>query len=224
MAQARQARRWRSAAMAGGGHRRALARPGRSAAALISDQRAERDRHHGQADGRGAGVVVLLQLDDDQQRRDLGLHRHVAGDEDHRAVLADRAGEGQADAARSATARAPAGSRGPPAAGVGAQGLGRLLHLAVEVLQHRLQRAHHERQADEHQGDEDAERRIGGLDPDLGRPARPAGRSARRWRSARCRPPRSAGRTAGRPGRRGSAGRGTRSGSASRRAAGPAAR
>ena len=40
-------------------------------------------------DGGRAGVVVLLQLGHDQQRRDLGLHRHVAGDEDHRAVLAD---------------------------------------------------------------------------------------------------------------------------------------
>ena len=39
-----------------------------------------------------------------------------------------------------------------------------LLDLAVEVLQHRLHRAHHERQADEDQRDQDAERREGDLD------------------------------------------------------------
>ena len=40
---------------------------------------------------RGAGVVVLLELGDDQERRDFGLHRHVAGDEDDGAVLPDGA-------------------------------------------------------------------------------------------------------------------------------------
>ena len=49
-------------------------------------------------DRRRAGVVVLLELGDDHQRRDLRHHRHVAGDEDHRAVLADRARERQREA------------------------------------------------------------------------------------------------------------------------------
>ena len=40
-------------------------------------------------------IVVLLQADGDQQRRDLGLVGQVAGDEDHRAVLAQRARERQ---------------------------------------------------------------------------------------------------------------------------------
>ncbi len=54
-----------------------------------------------------AGVVVLLELGDDEERRDLGLHRHVARDEDDRAVLAERAGEGEGEAGD------PRGQRGP---------------------------------------------------------------------------------------------------------------
>ena len=63
-------------------------------------QHHERHHQHDEAERRGAGVVELLQLDDDQQRRDLGLHRQVAGDEDDRAVLADRARERHREAGR----------------------------------------------------------------------------------------------------------------------------
>ena len=42
-----------------------------------------------------AGIVEFLELDDDQQRRDLGDIGQVAGDEDDRAVFADGAREGQ---------------------------------------------------------------------------------------------------------------------------------
>ncbi len=45
-----------------------------------------------------ARVVVFLELDDDQQRRDLGDVGDVAGDEDHRAVFADAAREGEREA------------------------------------------------------------------------------------------------------------------------------
>ena len=44
------------------------------------------------------GIVVLLELGNDQQRRDLGHHRHVAGDENHRSVFADRARKRQREA------------------------------------------------------------------------------------------------------------------------------
>ena len=54
------------------------------------------------------GVVELLELRHDQQRRDLGPHRHVAGDEDDRAVLAERRGRRRA---RSRSAR-PGSSAG----------------------------------------------------------------------------------------------------------------
>ena len=43
-------------------------------------------------------VIVLGQLDDDEERRDLGDVGQVAGDEDDRAVLADPAGEGEGEA------------------------------------------------------------------------------------------------------------------------------
>src|SRR5690606_558802 len=71
----------------------------RDAALQQVDQQQQDEGHHQHqhADGRGAGVVVLVQLDHDQQRQDLGFHRHVAGNEDHRAVLADAAGKGQGE-------------------------------------------------------------------------------------------------------------------------------
>ena len=43
-------------------------------------------------------VVILLQFGDDQQRRDFGFHRHVAGDENDRAVFADRTRESEGEA------------------------------------------------------------------------------------------------------------------------------
>ena len=44
-----------------------------------------------QTDGRGARVIELLELGDNEQRGDFGFHRHVAGDEDHRSVFAQSA-------------------------------------------------------------------------------------------------------------------------------------
>src|SRR5688572_20663742 len=52
------------------------------------EQADERCRQQQGGDGNRAVVVVFLQPDRDQQRRDLGLVRQVAGDEDHRAVFA----------------------------------------------------------------------------------------------------------------------------------------
>src|SRR4249919_1168085 len=75
--------------------------------ALVGEQRRnrvdrqqadERRRQQQRGDGDGAVVVVLLQADGDQQRRDLGRVGLVAGDEDHRAVLAQRAREGEREA------------------------------------------------------------------------------------------------------------------------------
>src|SRR5208283_3824958 len=50
--------------------------------------------HHRRNRG-GPGVIVLFELSDDQQRGDFGFHRHVAGDEDDRPILTQRACEGQ---------------------------------------------------------------------------------------------------------------------------------
>ena len=48
----------------------------------------------------------------------------------------------------------------------GAQRRGGLLHLPVELEQHRLHGAHHERQRDEQQGDHDADPGVGDVDAD----------------------------------------------------------
>src|SRR6266508_1300524 len=63
--------------------------------AVDGEQRQEGERQHHRGDGGGAGIVELLELDHDQQGRNLRDERHVAGDEDHRAVLADGAGKGE---------------------------------------------------------------------------------------------------------------------------------
>src|SRR5262245_34841175 len=56
---------------------------------IDDEQHREGNRqHHSRDDGR-AGVVELLQPDHDQQRRDLGHERDVAGNEDDRSVFAD---------------------------------------------------------------------------------------------------------------------------------------
>ena len=66
--------------------------------ALIASSSTNEMQQHHERDRRRARVVELLELRDDEQRRDLGPHRHVAGDEDDRAVLADRARERQREA------------------------------------------------------------------------------------------------------------------------------
>ena len=124
----------------------------------------ERDRQHHGRDRGGAGVVVLLQLDDDQERGDLGRHRHVAGDEDHRAVLADGAGEGEREAGEQRRAAARAGSPRKTVCQRLAPSVAAASSSSRSILEHRLYGAHHERQADEDQRDDDAQRRVGDLD------------------------------------------------------------
>ena len=115
-----------------------------------------------------------------EQRRDLGLHRHVARDEDDRAVLAERAREGEREAGeQGGQQRREDDARKTSAAARAEAGRG-LLDLGVEVLEHRLQRAHDERQADEGERDDHAERREGDLDAERLERACRASRSARR--------------------------------------------
>ena len=61
-------------------------------------QQGEREHQHDHGNRGRAGVVELVQLGDNQQRRDFGSHRHVARDENHRAVFAHRAGKGHGKA------------------------------------------------------------------------------------------------------------------------------
>src|SRR5579862_4022631 len=58
-------------------------------------QHHERDQQHHDGNRGCAGVVVLFQFGHDKQWRDLRAHRHIAGDEDDRAVLSDAARKGQ---------------------------------------------------------------------------------------------------------------------------------
>src|SRR5262249_38174955 len=128
------------------------------------EQGDERDREQDDGDGGCLGVAELLETGDDEHRRDLGPERHVARDEDHRAVLAERAGEregeprddrgrdrGQDDLDRSLEAVRPQARRG-------------LLDVALEALEDGLQRAHHEREADEDEDEHDARARVRDLD------------------------------------------------------------
>ena len=57
-------------------------------------QYGKRNCQHDHRQRRGPGVVVLIELGDDQQRSDLSAHGEIARDEHHRTVLAGAAGEG----------------------------------------------------------------------------------------------------------------------------------
>src|SRR5690606_27838613 len=103
-------------------------------------------RQGGQRDR--AVVVVLLQPDGDQQRRDLGLVGLVAGDEDHRAVFAQAARERQREAGQQR--RQQLGQHHPAQRGQarGAERGGGGFLVVAQGFQDRLHRAHRERQAD----------------------------------------------------------------------------
>ncbi|ABA49583.1 hypothetical protein BURPS1710b_2014 [Burkholderia pseudomallei 1710b] len=152
--------------------RRRAARAAARAALQIPLQRVDEEQHHERHDEHhdgergGARVVVLLELRDDEQRRDFRFHRHVAGDEDHRAVFAERAREREREARqqRGRHGRQHDAAEREPARR--AEACGRLLLLALEILENGLHGAHDERQADEGQRDEHAERRERDLDPE----------------------------------------------------------
>ena len=127
-------------------------------------QHHERRGQHHRGDRRGAGVVVLLELGDDQQRRDFGPHRHVAGDEHHRAVFAEGPGERQREAGQQRRQHGRQDHSPERLPARRAQAGGRFFGFAVDFLDRRLQRANHERQADEHQRDDDSQRRERHLD------------------------------------------------------------
>ncbi len=61
------------------------------------DQQHEGDDEQHRREGHGPGVIVFLQPNDDEQRRDFRFVGLVAGDENDRTVLADLAGEGQGE-------------------------------------------------------------------------------------------------------------------------------
>jgi hypothetical protein len=123
---------------------------------IDEEQQHERDQQHHHGHRGRAGVVVLLELADDDERRDLGHHGHVARDEDHRAILAHGTRERHRKAREQ---RRRDGGQNHLAEGLPArcaQARGGLFEFLFHILQHRLHRAHHERQADEDQRHHDA--------------------------------------------------------------------
>ena len=111
-----------------------------------------------------AGIIVFLQPDDDQKRRDLRHVGQIAGDEDDRAVFADAAREGEREAGDDRRRQAGKQHARDRLEAVGAERGGGFLDLLVDLLHDRLHRPDDEGQADEDQRDDDAERRIGDLD------------------------------------------------------------
>ncbi len=121
------------------------------------------------------GLVVLLELRDDQEGRDLRLHREVPRDEHDRPVFPERPREREGEPrqergeeVREDDAEERLQTRGP-------EDPGRFLELGVEVLEDGLDGAHDERQADEREREDDARRGEGDLQAErLEEPSDPA--------------------------------------------------
>src|SRR5450830_1227217 len=133
------------------------------------DQQQDKGNHqHQYANGGGASVVVLVELDHDQQRQDLGLHRHVAGDEDHRAVLTDATGKRQGEAGQPGRQQRGHEDVAEHLQRLGAQAGGGFFDFPGDIGEDRLHRAHHERQRDESQRQGDAQGAVGDLETQVG--------------------------------------------------------
>ena len=111
------------------------------------------EQHDG--DGGGSGRVAARVLVEDVHGGHLGAVRQVARDDRDRADLADRAGERHGDAREDAGEDAREHDAAEDGALAGAERAGGLLHLRVQLVQHRLNRAHDERERDEEQDEID---------------------------------------------------------------------
>src|SRR5213594_1194246 len=128
------------------------------------EERDEGDREQDDGDRRRFGVGELLEPGHDEDRRDLGAERHVARDEDDRAVLAERAREGKREAGDDGREDRREDHAERRLQAVRAQARGGLLHVLVEAFEHGLQGTDHEGEADEDQHEHDAEPRVRPLD------------------------------------------------------------
>ena len=148
---------------------------------IDGQQQRERNDKHGHRDRCGAGVVILLQFGDDQKRRDLRAHRHIACDEDHRAVFADCASEGHGEAGerRRENRRQENARESLPAAC--AEARRSFFELLVQVFENRLHGADDEGQSDEGECDRDSECRVGRGNAQMPEVAGRATRSESRW-------------------------------------------
>jgi len=64
------------------------------------EEETERDQKHRRANRGGLRVAELFEPDDYEERGDLGIEGHVAGDEDHRSVFAHSAGKREGKAGK----------------------------------------------------------------------------------------------------------------------------
>src|SRR5271165_5880251 len=145
----------------------AVAPAGPGLCCVDREQHDERDRQLDRRDRGRSGVIVFLELDDDQKRRDLGDERHVAGDEDDRAIFPDAAREGQRNAGEQRRRQLRdhhAADRLPSARSERRRSL---LLADVERADDRLDRAHDERKADEDQRNQDAPGGVGDLHAEM---------------------------------------------------------
>ncbi len=127
------------------------------------------------------GDIILFELHDDEQRRDLGDVSDIAGDEDHRAIFADGSGEGEREAGEQRRRQGRQHHTDDGLQPARAESGGGLLQLHFEFRNNRLHGAHDERQADEDERDQNAPAGEGDLDVVVGeRRAEPAIRRIQR--------------------------------------------
>ena len=110
----------------------------------------------------------MVELDHDQQRQDLGFHRHVAGDEDHRTVLTHATGKRQGETGEPRGQQRRHEDVAEHLQRLGAQAGGGFFDFPGDIGQYRLHRAHHEWQRDKGQRQGDAQRGVGDLEAQVG--------------------------------------------------------
>src|SRR5438093_11175172 len=128
------------------------------------DEHGEGDHEEHDGDGRRLRVGKLLEPRDDQHGRDLGLERHVARHEHDGAVLAERAREGEGEAGHERRVERREDDPGDGLESRRAEAGGGLLDVGVDRLEHRLARAHHERETEERQDGDEGEAGVRGRD------------------------------------------------------------
>src|SRR6266446_4640422 len=128
------------------------------------DEHGEGDHEEHDGDGGRLRVGELLEPRDDEHGCDLGLERHVARHEHDRAVLAERAREGEGEAGHERRVERRKDDSGDGLEARRAEARGCLLDVRVDTLEHRLERTHDEGEADEYEHEDDREAGVGGLD------------------------------------------------------------
>lgn len=116
-------------------------------------------------------IVEFLQPDHDEERCDFRDIGNIARDEDDRAVFADAAREGEREACEKRGQEGGQDHLDDSLKPRRTERGGGFFEFPVEIGEYGLHRAHHEGQADEDEGDDDAERRIGNLYPERHEPA-----------------------------------------------------